>query len=113
MASQLTASLVDVPSVSGDEQRLGRRGRGGAAWLRRLEVERDGNVVLARTDSAGRSASSSPDTSTPCRSPTTCRRTWRRRGLLRLRHVGHEVGRGGALRAGDLVGDRRLEPAST
>jgi succinyl-diaminopimelate desuccinylase len=46
----ITAALVDVPSVSGEEEQLADlveqalRGCGG------LAVERDGNVVLARTD---------------------------------------------------------------
>lgn len=49
-AATLTAALVDVPSVSGDETRLADlveqavRGTGG------LDVHRDGNVVIARTD---------------------------------------------------------------
>jgi succinyl-diaminopimelate desuccinylase len=49
-AATLTAALVDVPSVSGDEERLAdlveeaARGTGG------VDVHRDGNVVIARTD---------------------------------------------------------------
>ena len=53
-AARLTAALVDVESVSGDEQRLADLVEEALRALGRLAVERDGNVVLARTE-AGRS----------------------------------------------------------
>ena len=46
----LTAALVDVPSVSGDEARLADLVGDALAALGRLRVERHGNTVLARTD---------------------------------------------------------------
>lgn len=49
----LTAALVDVPSVSGEERALADLVHAALAALPGLAVERDGNVVLARTD-AGR-----------------------------------------------------------
>jgi succinyl-diaminopimelate desuccinylase len=49
-AAMLTAALVDVESVSGDEQRLADLVYGALEPLAGLTVERDGNVVLARTD---------------------------------------------------------------
>jgi succinyl-diaminopimelate desuccinylase len=49
-AATLTAALVDVESVSGDEQRLADLVEGALRGLAGLAVERDGNVVLARTD---------------------------------------------------------------
>jgi succinyl-diaminopimelate desuccinylase len=52
--ADLTAALVDVPSVSGDEARLADLVEAALRELPRLSVERDGNVVLART-SLGRS----------------------------------------------------------
>jgi succinyl-diaminopimelate desuccinylase len=48
-ASQLTADLVDVESVSGDEAALADQVHTALAGLAGLSVERDGNVVLART----------------------------------------------------------------
>jgi succinyl-diaminopimelate desuccinylase len=48
-AAELTADLVDVPSVSGDEARLADAVEAALAGLDRIAVERDGNVVLART----------------------------------------------------------------
>ncbi len=52
-AAALTAALVDVASVSGDEDRLAglvHAALVGAGRKAGLAVERDGNVVLARTD---------------------------------------------------------------
>lgn len=49
-AAQLTADLVDVESVSGDEDRLAGLVEAALRRYPGLEVERDGNVVLARTD---------------------------------------------------------------
>jgi succinyl-diaminopimelate desuccinylase len=48
-AAQLTAALVDVPSVSGDEARLADLVEAGLRRYPGLAVQRDGNVVLART----------------------------------------------------------------
>ncbi|MGN6608085.1 MAG: succinyl-diaminopimelate desuccinylase [Jatrophihabitans sp.] len=48
-AATLTAALVDVPSVSGDEQQLADLVAAALAALPGLAVERWGNVVLART----------------------------------------------------------------
>ncbi len=45
----LTAALVDVPSVSGDEQTLTDAVHAALTVLPHLQVERDGNVVVART----------------------------------------------------------------
>jgi succinyl-diaminopimelate desuccinylase len=45
----LTAELVDVPSVSGDEARLADLVETALRRYPTLHVERDGNVVLART----------------------------------------------------------------
>ena len=47
--ADLTAALVDVPSVSGDEAQLADLVETALRDLPRLSVERDGNVVLART----------------------------------------------------------------
>jgi succinyl-diaminopimelate desuccinylase len=49
----LTAALVDVPSVSGDEADLADLVEAALARYPSLAVERDGNVVMART-AAGR-----------------------------------------------------------
>jgi len=46
----LTAALVDVPSVSRDEAHLADLVEAALRRYPRLAVERDGNVVLARTD---------------------------------------------------------------
>ncbi|HEU5005917.1 MAG TPA: succinyl-diaminopimelate desuccinylase [Jatrophihabitantaceae bacterium] len=47
--ADLTAALVDVPSVSGDEAQLADLVEAALRDVPRLSVERDGNVVLART----------------------------------------------------------------
>ncbi|MGH8888931.1 MAG: succinyl-diaminopimelate desuccinylase [Acidothermaceae bacterium] len=49
-AAELTAVLVDVPSVSGDEKILADAVETALRGLAHLDIERDGNVVLARTD---------------------------------------------------------------
>lgn len=49
-AASLTAALVDVPSVSGDEQVIADAVEAALRGLDYLDVERSGNVVLARTD---------------------------------------------------------------
>ena len=49
-AVSVTAALVDVESVSGDEDRLAGLVHDALGPLPGLAVERDGNVVLARTD---------------------------------------------------------------
>ncbi|MEO6886261.1 MAG: succinyl-diaminopimelate desuccinylase [Jatrophihabitantaceae bacterium] len=51
-AATLTAALVDVASVSGDEQVLADLIEQALRTYPNLTVERDGNVVLARTDLA-------------------------------------------------------------
>jgi succinyl-diaminopimelate desuccinylase len=51
--ASLTAALVDVASVSGDEQPIADAVESALRRLDYLDVERDGNVVLARSD-AGR-----------------------------------------------------------
>jgi succinyl-diaminopimelate desuccinylase len=48
-AGELTAALVDVPSVSGSEAALADAVQAALAGLGRLEVVRDGDAVLART----------------------------------------------------------------
>jgi succinyl-diaminopimelate desuccinylase len=48
--ADLTADLVDVPSVSGDEGRLADAVEAALRAGGGLAVERDGNVVLARTE---------------------------------------------------------------
>jgi succinyl-diaminopimelate desuccinylase len=48
-AASLTAQLVDVPSVSGDEAQLAGLVEAALRAYPSLSVERDGNVVLART----------------------------------------------------------------
>jgi succinyl-diaminopimelate desuccinylase len=48
-AARLTAALVDVESVSGDEQRLADLIEQALAGFRALSVARNGNVVTART----------------------------------------------------------------
>src|SRR5439155_24925953 len=46
----LTASLVDVPSVSGSEVRLADEVETALKAVNHLVIERDGDAVLARTD---------------------------------------------------------------
>jgi succinyl-diaminopimelate desuccinylase len=48
-AGELTAALVDVPSVSGDEDRLAGLVESAVSGYPSLAVERAGNVVVART----------------------------------------------------------------
>lgn len=49
-AVALTAALVDIESVSGNEARIADAVEGALRGAAQLAVERDGNVVLARTD---------------------------------------------------------------
>ncbi len=49
-AAALTAALVDVASVSGDEDELTTAVESALRGYAKLTVERDGNVVLARTE---------------------------------------------------------------
>jgi succinyl-diaminopimelate desuccinylase len=49
-AALLTAALVDIPSVSGDEQDLADRVEASLRSYQQLTVARDGNVVVARID---------------------------------------------------------------
>ena len=49
-AGTLTAALVDVESVSGDEARLADLVESALSGLSGITVRRDGNVVLARID---------------------------------------------------------------
>lgn len=49
-AATLTAALVDVPSVSGTEQQLADLVEQALRGCTGLRVERDGNVVVARTE---------------------------------------------------------------
>jgi succinyl-diaminopimelate desuccinylase len=46
----LTASLVDVPSVSGGESRLADEVETALKAVEHLSIERDGDAILARTD---------------------------------------------------------------
>ena len=48
-AATLTAALVDVPSVSGDEERLADIIEAALRPLPHLELSRDGNALVART----------------------------------------------------------------
>ncbi len=48
-AARLTAALVDVPSVSGDEERLADIIEAALRPLPHLELARDGNALVART----------------------------------------------------------------
>jgi succinyl-diaminopimelate desuccinylase len=48
-AAALTASLVDIPSVSGDETPLADAIEAALRALGHLEVHRDGNAIVART----------------------------------------------------------------
>ncbi|HTC70002.1 MAG TPA: succinyl-diaminopimelate desuccinylase [Acidothermaceae bacterium] len=48
--ASLTAALVDVPSVSGDEAAIADAVDSSLRALEYLDVEREGNVILARTD---------------------------------------------------------------
>lgn len=48
--ASLTAALVDVPSVSGDEVAIADAVEAALRSLGYLDVSRDGNVVVARTD---------------------------------------------------------------
>ena len=49
-AAELTAALVDVHSVSGDEEPLADAIAAALGGLPHLRVHRDGNAVVARTD---------------------------------------------------------------
>ena len=71
---QVTTALADVPSVSGDEKALTDEVEIALRGCAPLDVERTGNVVSPVPVSAEAAGSSWPDTWTPCRSPTMCRR---------------------------------------
>ncbi len=49
-AAALTAALVDVPSVSGDEERIAGLVEDALRGCTGLDLQRDGNVVMARID---------------------------------------------------------------
>lgn len=49
-AAELTAALVDIPSVSGDELRLADEVERALQAYDKLKLERIGNVLVARTD---------------------------------------------------------------
>ncbi|KOG88480.1 succinyl-diaminopimelate desuccinylase, partial [Streptomyces varsoviensis] len=49
-AAALTAQLVDIPSVSGDETALADAVERALRALPHLSVERDGDAIVARTD---------------------------------------------------------------
>ncbi len=106
----LTAALVDVPSVSGDERVLADAVEAALRALPHLEVRRDGEAVLARTH-LGRERrvllAGHLDTV-----PIADNLPSRRDGdaPLRLRHQRHEGGRRGvpARRR-----DRRRSPGTT
>lgn len=51
-AASLTAALVDIPSVSGNERAIADAVEAAVRALDYLDVERLGNVVIARTDTA-------------------------------------------------------------
>ena len=100
-AGALTAALVDVESVSGNEARLADLVEAALRNLPALAVERDGNVVLARTDLGPRERvvlAGHLDT-VPIAGNLPSR--LRRGRAARLRHHGHEV------RAGGDAADRR------
>ena len=95
-AVALTEQLVDIESVS--QQRAGdrRRDRGGAApACQHLSVTRRGNTWWRAPTSAAASGWSSPATSTPCRSTTTCPRRNDGDQPARPRHLRHEGRRRG------------------
>ena len=48
-SASLTASLVDIPSVSGEEKALAGLVEAALADLPHLSVHRDGDTVIART----------------------------------------------------------------
>ena len=69
----LTAALVDVPSVSGDERALADAVEAALRALPHLEVRaRRRRRPRPHRTSAASAGCCSPGTSTPCRSPTTC-----------------------------------------
>ena len=68
----LTEQLVDIESVSGNEQQIADAVEAALASLPHLTVTRRGHTVVARTELGRASGSSWPATSTPCRSTTTC-----------------------------------------
>jgi succinyl-diaminopimelate desuccinylase len=55
-ASELTAAICDIPSVSGDEGALADAVENALAGYGHLDVERDGDTVLARTSGGSSSA---------------------------------------------------------
>lgn len=63
----LTAAVCDIESVSGDERPLADAVETALRALPHLDVDRVGNVVVARTGASAPSASCSPGIWTPCR----------------------------------------------
>ena len=72
-AAALTVALCDIESVSGNEKPLADAIEQALRGLPHLSVDRDGDAVVARTSPGAPSGWSSPATSTPSRSATTCR----------------------------------------
>ena len=89
----LTAALVDVPSVSGDEAPLADAVEAACGRCPHLTCSGTATRSSPAPTWAARSGSSSPATSTPCRSPTTSRPASTDGPALRLRHLRHEVRR--------------------
>lgn len=65
----LTADLIDMESVSGNEKEVADAVEAALRALPHLEVVRDGDSVMARTSWAAPSGSSLPGTWTPSRCP--------------------------------------------
>ena len=101
---ELTRVLCDVESVSGNEGPLADAVEAALRRLPHLEVLRDGDAVVARTELGRPSGSCSPATSTPCRRRRTCRAPERRR------RRGTLVGRGTADMKGGVAVQLRSPP---
>lgn len=70
----LTRTICDIPSVSDDETVLADAIHDAVLALPHLDVYRDGDTIVARTNLGRTSASRSPDTSTPFPSTRISRR---------------------------------------
>ena len=105
-AVTLLEQLVNIESVSQNEQQIADAVEAALRPLAHLTVSRHGNTVVARTVARPRrSGSSSPATSTPCRSTRTCRRVATATLLRRPGHLRHEGrGRGDAQDRRDRAG---------